>query len=260
MLSYWWRHEAAPASALSAEPTAPRLAIRFPPLDSPGLPSAAQTRYGQCGLGAPGGGRSAGLLPFRCPPRVVTSRCSVVGLAIGQSPTEPNRQRHEQAHSAIARHPRYAVMPGHSVSQGSTATMNPPRAKPEPASLFRGTRSGSLQDQVQICKSRRLSRPLRGLCELGSSVLPFPAGLLCFAPSHIPSDGLLEQNTPDQARAPLFLSRKNHQYVKTKKSTHDHQNAKPFCTHSDGAVPDDRAGQGEHNGVRLACWRRPWRP
>lgn len=82
--------------------------------------------------------------------RVVTSRCSVVGLAIGQQPTEPNRQRQGRTPPAIARQPQYAVPPERPVSWRSTATMNPPRAKPEPASLFGGTRSGSLQDQVRF--------------------------------------------------------------------------------------------------------------
>ena len=93
--SYWWRHEGAPLTAPSARPTAPRSAVRFPPLSSPGHPSTALNPRGSCGLGAPGGGRSAQLQPLRCPLHEVTSRCSVVDLARGQSPTEPNRRRLE---------------------------------------------------------------------------------------------------------------------------------------------------------------------
>jgi len=41
--------------------------------------------------------------------------------------------------------------------------MNPPRAKPEPASLFRGSRSGSLQDQVLMWL--RSAAPFAGLSD-----------------------------------------------------------------------------------------------
>ena len=76
------------------EPSAPLAAIRFPPLRSPGHPSAAPRPVrGPCGLGAPGGGLAAQRRPLRRQLRVVASRCSVVGLAIGQSPTEPIQRR-----------------------------------------------------------------------------------------------------------------------------------------------------------------------
>jgi hypothetical protein len=51
--SYWWRHEGAPYTAPSAGPTAPRTAIRFPPLSSPGHPSATLHPLWVVRLGGP---------------------------------------------------------------------------------------------------------------------------------------------------------------------------------------------------------------
>uniref|UniRef100_A0A183C0M4 NADH-ubiquinone oxidoreductase n=1 Tax=Globodera pallida TaxID=36090 RepID=A0A183C0M4_GLOPA len=48
----------------------------------------------------------------------------------------------------LLRHPQYAVTPERAVSWRSTTTMNPPLPRPEPAKLYRGTRSGSLQDLI----------------------------------------------------------------------------------------------------------------
>ena len=48
--------------------------------------------------------------------------------------------------------------------------------------------------------------------------------------SHIPSDGIREARTPDRVRGPLLIFRKILNYGKTKKSTHCHQNAKPYRT------------------------------
>jgi hypothetical protein len=53
--------------------------------------------------------------------------------------------------------------------------MNPPRAKPEPASLFRGPRSGNLQDQVLMwlrsaAPFAGLSNPQRGFTDLGTGL------------------------------------------------------------------------------------------
>jgi hypothetical protein len=96
---------------------------------------------------------------LRCPSREVASRCSV-----GRSSHRPVTHRAQPAAvagkptSAIARHPQYAVPPGRSLSWRSTPTMNPPLAKPEPASLFRGPRSGNMQNQfARIFSSRAQS-------------------------------------------------------------------------------------------------------
>ena len=90
------------------------------PLSPSKFPRASVHRtepaVGRCGLGAPGGGRSAQLQPLRCPLHEVTSRCSVVDLARGQSSTEPNRRRPEPKPTPLARHPQYAVPPGRPVS------------------------------------------------------------------------------------------------------------------------------------------------
>lgn len=91
------------------------------------------TRCGLCGLGAPGGGLSAGLLPLRCPPREVTSRCSV-----GRSSQRPVTHRAHPAAaaskpaSAIAGQLQYGVTPERSLSWRSTSTMNSPLTRPEP--------------------------------------------------------------------------------------------------------------------------------
>lgn len=77
-------------AAHEARPTAPLGQSAFPLQVPQGIRPPHCTRCGPCGLGAPGGGLAAQLLPFRRPRRVVTSRCSVICLAIGQSPTEPS--------------------------------------------------------------------------------------------------------------------------------------------------------------------------
>jgi hypothetical protein len=136
--------------------------------------------------------------------------------------------------------------------------MNPPRAKPEPASLFRGTRSGSLQDQVQKCMIRGVFRDHLEVVAVRTS--PTVSSRAALLPSHIPSDGLLVGRTPDRARGPLFIFRKIHLYGKTKKSTHGHQTAKPFCTHFWAAGSTDATGHGGFNGAGLAAVRGPWRP
>lgn len=124
--------------------------------------------------------------------------------------------------------------------------MNPPLPRPEPAKLYRGTRSGSLQDQV-----------LRG-CSSGFPS-PFQArpDLLL---SHIPSETVLVGRTPELPRGPLFIFRKIHLYGKTKKSTHGHQTTKPFCTHFFKSAYTDYFDQGESNGGGPIFVRGPWRP
>jgi hypothetical protein len=64
------------------------------PLSVPqGIRPPHRTRCGPCGMGAPEGGLAAAHRPWRCQRSVVAPCCSVVGLAIGQPSTEPNRRR-----------------------------------------------------------------------------------------------------------------------------------------------------------------------
>src|SRR4029434_10026353 len=65
------------------------------------------------------------------------------------------------------------------------------------------------------------------------------------SPPHIPTDGLSVGCTPDRARGPLSAFRKIHLYGKTKKSTHGHQTAKPFCTHFFKSAYTDYFDQGK---------------
>ena len=91
--------------------------------------------------------------------------------------------------------------------------MNPPLPRPEPAKLYRGTRSGSLQDLILRGCSPGLSSPFQARPDL--------------LPSHIPSETVLVGRTPGLPRGPLFIFRKNNLYGKTKKSTHDHTTQTP---------------------------------
>lgn len=61
--------------------------------------------------------------------------------------------------------------------------------------------------------------------------------------------------TPDRARGPLLIFRKIRLYGKTKKSTHGHQTAKPFCTHFLHFAPTDQTGHGEFNELGPAAGR-----
>jgi hypothetical protein len=112
--------------------------------------------------------------------------------------------------------------------------MNPPLPRPEPAKLYRGTRSGSLQDLILRGCSPGLSSPFQARPDL--------------LPSHIPSETVLVGRTPELPRGPLFIFRKIHLYGKTKKSTHGHQTTKPFCTHFFKSLPTDQIDQGESDG------------
>jgi hypothetical protein len=112
--------------------------------------------------------------------------------------------------------------------------MNPPLPRPEPAKLYRGTRSGSLQDLILRGCSPGLSSPFQARPDL--------------LPSHIPSETVLVGRTPGLPRGPLFIFRKIHLYGKTKKSTHDHQTTKPFCTHFFKSAYTSYFDQGESDG------------
>ena len=113
-------------------------------------------------MGAPGGGPSTLLLPFRCPQRVVTSRCSVSGVASGQPSTEPNCWQAGPKPSC-----RNAGIP-------STRSVKPFRGGRRTTMLRRcGTmgrltsesaRSGSLQDQVREGCAAAVSDPFRPGC------------------------------------------------------------------------------------------------
>ena len=115
---------------------------------------------------------------------------------------------------------------------------------------WKSARSGT------IFSSRRLSRPLRGVAVRTSPTVSSRPGLL---PSHIPSGGLLVGSTRPGARAPLLIFRKIHLYGKTKKSTHDHQTAKPYCTHFPHASSEYITERCGSNGGGLASWRGLWR-
>ena len=169
---------------------------------------------GVCGLGAPGGGLSAQFLPLRYPLRVVASRCSVSGLDIVQPSTEPIWQR--SGKPSRYRYTPVGVRPEPPRSWGSTNHYEPPGRE------VRSLQACMSGHAVEVCKIRYTERERRTFHR-------FRLG--CFAPSHIPTDGLLVGRTPDRARGPLFIFRKIHLYGKTKKSTHGHQTAKPFCTH-----------------------------
>ena len=80
--------------------------------------------------------------------------------------------------------------------------MNPPLPRPEPAKLYRGTRSGSLQDLILRGCSPGLSSPFQARPDL--------------LPSHIPSETVLVGRTPGLPRGPLFIFRKIHLYGKTR--------------------------------------------
>ena len=171
-------------------------------------------------MGAPGGGRSTLRLPWRRQRREVTSRCSV-----SSSSQRPVTHRAHPAPIAetsprrVAGIPSTPYTPERAVSWRSTATYEPPRARPEPASLSRGTRSGRLQDKV-----------LRG--DAGPALSAALSGSAGFAPfSYTLRDRFSGPHARAGARGPLSVFRKIHLYGKTKKSTHGHQTTKPFCTH-----------------------------
>ena len=93
--SYWWapaRWLGAPPAAPSARPWAPLAAIRFPPLSSPGHPSAAAVPLWALWLRGPRwrtspGSFRHGVVRGRWLPPVV--RLLLRLLAIGQLPTAP---------------------------------------------------------------------------------------------------------------------------------------------------------------------------
>jgi hypothetical protein len=128
--------------------------------------------------------------------------------------------------------------------------MNPPLPRPEPAKLYRGTRSGSLQDLILRGCSPGLSSPFQARPDL--------------LPSHIPSETILVGRTPELPRGPLFIFRKIHLYGKTKKSTHGHQTTKPFCTHfsfpavADSTWPAESIATGPVAAGRLGGPPEAW--
>jgi hypothetical protein len=140
-----------------------RWAIRFPPPNSPGHPSTAphplwavwsrrpkrRTRRAASAISA---SAARGYLPMLCDMsrhRPVTHRAQLA--AAGTKPP-------------ASRHPQYAVPPRRPTSWGTTPTMNPPLARPEPASLYRGPPVGILDTKVQFSEALRF--PGRG-CPAG---------------------------------------------------------------------------------------------
>jgi hypothetical protein len=136
------------------------VAIRFPPLSSPGHPSAALNPLWAVWLRRPRRRTQRTASAIRRPLHEVTPRCSVVGLANGQSPTEPNRPRLEANLPPRTRHPQYAATPERSVSWGSTTIMSQSLARPEPASLYKRPRNGCLQDKVRLIRGLQQCKPL----------------------------------------------------------------------------------------------------
>lgn len=182
----------------------------------------------------------------------------MVGLAIGQSPTEPIRQRLEA--SSI----RYSQASPVRRTAGAAGFVRVDSHYEPPASeagackpVQRATQWSSARYGTGLF-SQRLSGPLRApvardrlFRQQGCSASGCPPASL--PPSHIPSDGLLVGCTPARLRGPLFLFRKIHLYGKTKKSTHGHQTTKPSCTHSGAEPVPDPARRGESNATGPAA-------
>ena len=195
-------------------------------------------------LGCPRRRTSTRHLPFRCPPTR-----GYLPLLSGRSSQWPVTHR---AQPAV----RWASPPHYSRASSVVGLLRFTAGAEfvrvdhhyEPiASEARSLQACSKGHAVVICKIRyidwvswRLSRPLeftgkretRRGSVLWLSPLHFPSpGSFFFVPSYLPTEELLVADTPDRARAPLFIFRKIHLYGKTKKSTHGHQNQKPYCTH-----------------------------
>jgi hypothetical protein len=117
-------------AALSAGPMAPRAAFRFPPLSSPGRPSAAPRPLGAVWLGCPGRRTHRGASTITvsatrgCLPLLI-----VVGLAIGQSSTEPIRQRLESSSRRYGRVPPVRCVAGAASFVGSDSHYEPPASE-----------------------------------------------------------------------------------------------------------------------------------
>jgi hypothetical protein len=176
-------------------------------------------------LGAPGGGLSAQLQPWRCPLHEAISRCSVVGLAIGQPSTEPIRRRREQD-SPQTVHPQY-VVPHATDFVEVDAHYESPANETEackPVQVTTQWESARYGTEEEIHRSST-PRPLGGSSRCG--VVCFSCLSAASAPlSHRCSDPLAPRRTPRPAPGPLLIFRKIHLYGKTKKSTHGHTNHK----------------------------------
>lgn len=193
-------------------------------------------------LGCPRRRTSARLLPFRCPPT-----CGYLPLLSGRSSQWPVTHR---AQPAV----RWASPPPYSRASSVVGLLRftagaefvrvdrhyePPASetgacKPvQRDTQWKSARSGTLIGFRGVFRDRwsSLKRPIEARCS-GLRLCTSPRrALFFFVPSYIPTDRLLVESSPDPARAPLFFFRKIHLYGKTKKSTHGHQNQKPYCTH-----------------------------
>jgi hypothetical protein len=173
----------------------------------------------------------------------------VVGLANGQSPTEPILRRREGIKPpAASGHPQYAVRPEGRRLRGGRNELGTLRQRwHEAYKPPKEPRRTSLQDKVRLSPQGRLRLLLpcfqggRASRRTGTgavpAVTPFyrrrsrPADAFASAPSHIPSDRLLAGSTPRRLPGPLSNFRKIHLYGKTKKSTHGHTTAAPNGPH-----------------------------
>ena len=136
----------------------------------------------------------------------------------------------------------YPGVPASRASDNPTIT-NRDRGTRGPTRLFKRLRSGSLQDKVQLW-SRAAAPP--GCLQPG----------FAFAPSHIPTEGVIVGRSPELARPPLFIFAERILYGKTKKSTHGHTNVKPFCTHFLKSSSTDRARRADSNSTPQTFHRR----
>jgi hypothetical protein len=158
---------AEPSLALPAGPVAPRKAFRFPTLGFPGLPSAAASPEGCCGLGAHGGGPRPLRLPRGLQQRVVSP--DVLSFSTSQWPAIHRAQCPQQ--------PRwYASGWLKDLVPATRVIPDASRGSPITNFLFRGfvrtpARRGS--------HSGRLSR---SGTEVRAAALSNPFGPGCFAP------------------------------------------------------------------------------
>lgn len=190
---------------------------------------------------------------MRCPPREVTPRCSVVGLASGQSPTEPIRQRREPSSHRYSQATPVHRTAGAAGFVGVDFHYEPLASETGACKpVQRATQWSSARYGTSKCsRSRRLTGPPRspvardqppgGSAGLSANGLPSAS----LPPSHLPTDGLLVGCTPAGPRGPLLIFRKIHLYGRTKKSTHGHQTMRPSRTPLYDGPPADATGRGE---------------
>ena len=191
---------AEPSSALPAGPVAPRKAFRFPTLGFPGLPSAAASPEGCCGLGAHGGGPRPLRLPRGLQQRVVSP--DVLSFSTSQWPAIHRAQCPQQ--------PRwYASGWLKDLVPATRVIPDASRGSPITNFLFRGFVRRRLHagEATVVGYQDQVRRFAPQLC-------PTLSGRAALLPSHIPSEGVFVGRTPDRARGSLFIFRKILNYGK----------------------------------------------